>query len=164
MFKEYFVSLFLVCILCALCDIISGFASEGLTRALKLVCSLTLLLTVFPSVFSGCNNSNFRNITAKLSDFDTSISSDITTSSVIIEKSKKELENNLSLAIYEKFGINPDSVSIEFTVDEKDGAIDISVANINVKMPKNTDKATVSAVTIFANELFGNGTQSFLTE
>lgn len=164
MFKEYFISLFLVCILCALCDIISGFASEGLTRALKLVCSLTLLLTVFPTAFSGCNKSNFNNIKAKLSEFDTSISSEITADSMIIENSEKELENNLSLAIYEKFGIKPDSVSIEFTVEEKDGAIDISVAKINVKMPKNTDKATVSAVTIFANELFGIGTQSILTE
>ncbi len=164
MFKEYFITLFFVCVLCAVCDIVSGFTSEGLTRALKLVCSLTLLVTIFPSAISGCSNSSFSDLTAKLTNLDTNTSSYATTDSVIIEKSKKELENNVSLAIYEKFGIKPDNVSIEFTVDKKDGATDISVTSINVKMPNNTDKATVSAVTIFTNDLFGIGSQSILTE
>ena len=163
-FKEYFITLFLVCVLCALCDIVSGFTSEGLTRALKLVCSLTLLLAVFPSAFSGCGKDDLQALTTKLTDFNAAKFSDTNTDSVIIEKSKNELENNVSLAIYEKFGIKPDSVSIEFTVDKKENATDVSVASINVQMPKNTDKAIISAVNLFINELFGTDIQGLLTE
>ena len=161
-FKEYFITLFWVCILCSLCDIISGFTSEGLARALKLVCSLTLLLAVFPTAFSGCS-SNFSDLSSKLISYSGEISGN-EADSLLIEKSKEELENNVSLAIYEKFGIKPDSVSIEFSVKEKDGVTEVSVVGINIKMPQDADKATMSAVKLFADELFGIADHSILTE
>ena len=71
-FKEYFVSLFVVCMLCAICDIISDFTSKNVSNALKLICSLAILITVFSAVFSGCDGKKAEGLIKSVADYDVS--------------------------------------------------------------------------------------------
>lgn len=152
--KEYFTALFIVCVICTVCDLLSDFASPGLSRALRLVCSLALLFTVFSCVLSGCKDISYSRIS--VNDFAKSEHESRELSERnFIESTRTELESNLSSAIYEKFGIKPDTVRIEFSTDKKDGVTEVSVSSAMIVFPNTTDEFTVSAADAFADTLFG---------
>lgn len=158
-FRGYFFSLFTVCILCMLCEMISGFTSKGVSSALKLVYSTVLLLTVFSAVFSGCDISVVTDSLSAATEITLTSEISYNSESVFLEKTKQELENNLSSAIYEKFGIKPDSVSIEFNTEANKKETEVSVHKISIVLPSYADNITISATDIFTQSLFGTDTQ-----
>lgn len=152
--KEYFTALFAVCVICTICDLLSDFASPGLSRALRLVCSLALMFTVFSCVLSGCKNISCSDMAVKnftVSEHEIRELSEHN----FIENTRTELESTLLSAIYEKFGIKPDTVRIEFSTDKKDGITNVSVSSAMVIFPQDTDEFTVTAADAFADTLFG---------
>lgn len=162
-FREYFISLFTVCILCVLCDLLADFTSKGVSSALKLVCSIVLLLTVFSAILNGCNISSLKNSFSAIADtasYDVAVSS---SDELFLEKTRHELEKNLSITLYEKFGIKPDYVSIEFNTEENAEETAVSVSMVETVLPGSTDDITVSAADIFIGSLFGTDAKITIT-
>ena len=151
--KEYFISLFIVCFFCALSDMITDFASQGVAAAVKLISGLTVLLTVFSVFLGGCDIVNsVNNLKESVSAVQ---QSEILTEqySVFTDNTKKELEINISSAIYEKFGIKPHNVCIQFSTEKREGFTDISVECLEIILPENTDEISAKAVKDFADRL-----------
>jgi len=155
-FREYFITLFSVCCVCTLCDLLSDFASKGVSSALKLLCSLGILMSVFSIFLNGCDIkkelSKLESIYSQAQKYESLQESE----NVFVENTGIQLEYNISCTIYEKFGIKPVSVSIEFNKENKDGVTEISLQKIDITLPEDTDEISVYSVKSFVGELFGS--------
>ena len=119
-------------ILCA-----SNKNSKSLENALKLVFSLCLTLSV---ILPGTQILKSESISELLKP-DKSYTFDEQELNVI-SLTKKRLEADITEKIKEKFGIKPDSVSIEFVIEETSEDINVSVESINISLSKkDSDKS-----------------------
>ena len=152
----YISRLFFVCAAAALCDIICNHTSgKSIAKAVNLVCSLCVCLTVFAFFFDASAVADgFSSITdeaLRLSSEDASEANELT----LIENTRKELENNISDAILKKYGIKCQSVSIDFNIERKDGITDVTVSEISVTVPSKDTDSFISAVKSYLEEMFG---------
>ena len=122
--SDYIKNLMVISCVGAICEFALKGASKGsksLENGLKLIISLCLFISVFIPAAKYAVNSLETGVflqeipSAKAKRYE---------ASAVLELTKKELEKSLSEKIYEKFGILPDSISIDsFTEKNSEGAI-----------------------------------------
>ena len=152
----YISRLFFICAAAALCDIICSHTSgKSTAKAVNLVCSLCVCLTVFAFFFDvSAFVEDFSRLTdeaLQLSSEDASETNELT----LIENTRKELENNIFDAILKKYGIKCQSVSIDFNIERKDGITDVTVSGISITLPSKEEDSLISAVKSDLEEMFG---------
>lgn len=133
-----FRQLFLICAASFLCEILAENAhtssSKGLHAALKTVCALCVCVTFF-SLFgdSGSLEANLSSAFERVPNTaDTAPSNDADSLSAVIERTETVLEERISDAIFEKYGIKPESVCIDLTVSKQNEEILVSAAGVSL--------------------------------
>lgn len=137
-----FRQLFLICAASFLCEILAENAhtssSKGLHAALKTVCALCVCVTFF-SLFG--DSGTFE---ADISSAFDSVPNVVDTTpadgapdnadglSAVIERTQTVLEERISDAIFEKYGIKPESVCIDLTVSKQNEEILVSAAGVSL--------------------------------
>ena len=157
--KGYFMSLFFVCILCVICNVLSEFSSKGVSSALELTCNIVLLVTVFSTLLGSCDKNSLEKSLSSITDTSFLNEAVCESEKTFIENTRYELERNVSLAISEKFGISPESVSIELITETNNNETVISVKSIRVTLPNSVNELTLDTVDIFADSLFETNAQ-----
>lgn len=163
-FKDFFASIFIICLICALSRAVTSFSSGKASTALKVICNLIILLALLTSLMKGCDISDGI---AKIKDIDILTDhqkqySQVTFSEEngLMDSISTELENTLSHTINEKFGINPIAVNIEFNIKKQDTTEnEIAVKKAVIVLPNNTDPIICSAIKSFSDSLFAVDTE-----
>ena len=116
--SDYIKNLMVISCAGAICEFAMKGASKGsksLENGLKLIISLCLCISVFiPAAKYAVSTLE----TGAFSQETPSVETEQYESPDVLALTKKELENSLSEKIYEKFGILPDSVSIDFVTED----------------------------------------------
>ena len=123
--------------------------SKTLESGLKLVFSLCLLLSVIIPTAELLKNTDFFEYQSY--NFQTSLT---TGEQNLISSAKKQMENEIQEKIYERFGINPSSVCIDFVTEESENSINVDISRVTVSLPHQyTDYH--DKINDFAKELLG---------
>lgn len=155
-FGSFFAELLFVCAASVLCDAVCETSvSKGIAASLKIVCSLCICAVVFSFSPASVKNVNFG-----FAEYDFR-NSGYVSDEIIIERTREELEKNMSETIYQKFGIKPVSVSISFSKEEKDGICEVNVNSAKAVLPPDTDGAAASAIRIFVEETLVCGSETY---
>ena len=111
--ESIFARLFIICASAIICEIICE--NTSCSETVKTVCSLCICVAIFTCFIPEKNV--FENFYSSFtySEEKTEDVSKGQISSEIIEKTKIQLEKNISGYISENFGINPDTVCIQFS-------------------------------------------------
>ncbi len=162
-FHSFFCRLFFVCAAALLCEVLSentqSSSGKGLSAAIKTVCALCVCVSVF---------SFFGNITGK-GNFDIStffalpeVSEEQVTSgtenfSLLLEKTKAELETQIKNAVSDKYGINPDAVRIDLTVNKKNSGTEVTLSSVSLSFGEETPEELRNTAQSYVNGLlFGS--------
>ena len=154
--KQFFLTLFVICILSAICHILSELSPGKSSSALKLICGLSLLATFASAIFSGSKNINTD--FAVTSTDNTHYTDNYTSEyyeSLLIDKTEEQLEKEISSVIFEKYGIKADDVSIDFSTEKKDGKTEVSIRNASISFYENQEQSSIAESLIYLEEMFG---------
>ena len=111
--------------------------------------SLCLLLSVIIPTAELLKNTDFFEYQSY--NFQTSLT---TGEQNLISSAKKQMENEIQEKIYERFGINPSSVCIDFVTEESENSINVDISRVTVSLPHQyTDYH--DKINDFAKELLG---------
>lgn len=156
---DFFRQLFLICAASFLCEILTEnthtSSSKGIQAALKTVCALCVCVTFF-SIFgdSGSLEANLSSAFERVPNTaDTAPSNDADSLSAVIERTETVLEERISDAVFEKYGIKPESVCIDLTVNRKDEGIIVSAAGISLSFGEECSPETKDSAKDFAEHL-----------
>lgn len=150
-FKAYFCRLFLICAAVLICELLCEHTGKGIKAALKVVCGLCVCLTVF----SFFGNSFFpttdfhadallpeKNVLPAQANFEP-----------LLERTAKQIEAEIGTAVFEKYGIKPVSLCIDWTVTEKDAETEIGIAAFSVEFASGVSEESQNAVKDYINTL-----------
>lgn len=150
-FKAYFCRLFLICAAVLICELLCEHTGKGIRAALKVVCGLCVCLTVF-SFFgnSFLPTTDFhadallpkKNVLPAQANFEP-----------LLERMAKQIEAKIDTAVFEKYGIKPISLCIDWTVTEKDAETEIGIAAFSVEFASGVSIENQNAVKDYINTL-----------
>ena len=154
--KQFFITIFVICILSAICNILTELSPGTSSSALKLICGLSLLVTVASAVFSGCKSieTDFTAERIGIMPY-TDNYTEAYSESIIIDKTEKQLEKDISSAIFEKYGIKAEDVSIDFSTEKKDGKTEVSIKNASIRFQENQNQSSIAESLAYLEEMFG---------
>lgn len=131
--EEYIMSLVCAAIAAGVLGLVFQ-GNQTLGKYARLSLSLCLIASLMPASAEGIGN--LRNQLPETGNLyeNTEYLSEITDSydRYIIEDARIKMCHELKMLIFEKSGIMPDSVRIEFNTSEKDGHIDVSIKKVEV--------------------------------
>ena len=156
-FTSYIGSVAAVSLTALICELIcSSNTEKKMTRPLNLIISLCVFLTVTMPVIGA-----LQKFSKEGKGFETFFSEPSQqTSDTFFELWKKQTENGICDAVFQKTGIKPSSVSIDLIVDEQNTAI-IEKVKVEVENINQVNESTlVSAVT----EIVGNQAEIYISE
>lgn len=156
---DFFRQLFLICAASFLCEILAEnthtSSSKGIQAALKTVCALCVCVTFF-SIFgdSGSLEANLSSALERVPNTaDTAPSNDADSLSAVIERTETVLEERICDAVFEKYGIKPESVCIDLTVSKQNEEILVSAAGISLLFGKQCTPEICDSAKDFAESL-----------
>ncbi|MCR5353483.1 MAG: hypothetical protein K6D98_04185 [Clostridiales bacterium] len=137
----YIIKIITVAFASVLCEALTDFQ---MTKAVKFVCGMCICVTIFS--FLSFQGEDVFDIS-----FPASESDEIKISDVYKEKLTRELENQISADIYENFGIMPDSVCINISMENET----VTVQGIDVSFAKALSDAQQQSISDRMRDLFG---------
>ena len=147
--KQYFITLFIISFAGILCDFVSGLSGQGAQKALKLVCGLVFLWCIISALFSGMNDAYSFDVPRHMTyEYENA-------ESIIVDRTEKQLEDDLSLAIYEKYGIKPQSINIHLNTKNKDSNTSIGIENAHITFDASANSSSIAEALAFAEQLLG---------
>ncbi len=133
-FKSYITDIFVISICAGICEfLLDGAAkhSKTLENGLKLAVSLSLCICVLMPALKYADS--FFSADGSIPPFSQSAAKSAENTENLETLLKKQLENDVCRKIYEKFGILPDSVCINFVRRQDNGASFETVAGITLR-------------------------------
>jgi hypothetical protein len=154
---EYITKLFYICTGAVICDLLCGSSnfSNGNKAVVKMVCSLCVCVTVFS--FFLPTGDILGKIEEVLEDAqNVYVDTDaIKSENTVIENTRINLEKELSLAIFQNYGIKPIRVSIDFSVKKHGSVTDVTVVSGEIIMPSETAQTVLSSIKVYSESVLG---------
>ena len=153
----YFIRLFFICAASIFCEIISENTKAGKSSvgtALKLVCSLCICITVFSFFRTDDLLSGLQGMLDAVEKAG-SAAAFAPDETLLLEKTRMQLEKQIDTDIFENCGIKPTDVSIQFTIRQTVSGTDVGVASLSILLPDGTPPSLQSAVSTHTQNLLG---------
>ena len=160
-FGVIFRQLFLICAAGFLCEILAENAhtssSKGLQAALKTVCALCVCVTFFSlfgdsGTFEADISFAFDSVPSAAAPAD-GAPDNADGLSAVIERTQTVLEERISDAIFEKYGIKPEGVCIDLTVSKQNEEILVSAAGVSLSFGEQCAPEIRDSVKDYAEHL-----------
>ncbi len=151
-FSAYFCRLFLICAAVLICELLCEHTGKGIKAALKVVCGLCVCLTVFSFFENSFLPATDFHADALLPESSETLSANANLEP-LLKRTAKQIEAEIGTAVFEKYGIKPVSLCIDWTVTEKDAETEIGIAAFSVEFASGVSIENQNAVKDYINTL-----------
>lgn len=138
--QEYVRTVTVALFFSGICSFLFGDGNIGVSKYVRLVCSLCVVCAVVSPVFLTVHKISFEK--PELEDSFITEYGGVTeeTDAYILNMAKEKLDSEISNAVFEKFGINVSRCDIQLSVKENEGTTRVDVKSATLAVPKEHEK------------------------